>query len=242
MKNDDRERLDGRIRSYILENANGPGSKIDTEEQLAERFGVTRYRVRNVLNALAQQGILSKTPRRGTFIKQLDTHAISNNLKFSYQVTNFNLYESIEARIVIELATLPLVVKRITPSEIVELETCVDKMLQNRMEPRIADEADMEFHAVMLKASGNQLLTSFSQIIAQLFHQVDYRRKYWNTETIERLALEHRSILEAIQDGDADLAIARLKSHLNYTKRIELDGLRSMSAEEEPPQGRAREA
>jgi GntR family transcriptional repressor for pyruvate dehydrogenase complex len=218
--------LEERIRNYILQSTNGPGSRVETEEQLAQRFHVTRYQVRNVLNVLVQQGIITKTPRRGTFINHLDTEALSDAIKFNYQVSNYNLYESIEARIVIELATIPLVVKRITPNQIYELETIIEKMRNNSEFPQIADEADLEFHAAMLEASGNQLLTSFNQIIAQLFHQVDYRQKYWNTETIIRLADEHRQILEAIQDGDVELAVSRLKKHLNYTNRIEMDGLR----------------
>jgi len=86
----------------------------------------------------------------------------------------------------------------------------------------------MEFHAIMLKASGNSLLNSFSMVISQLFHKVDYRRKYWNTETIERLALEHRSILHAIQDGDTELTIRRLKDHLHYTQKIEMEIARKL--------------
>jgi len=225
--------VEEQIKKYILESTNGPGSKVDTEEQLAQRFGVSRYRVRNVLNVLVQQGIITKTPRRGTFINKIDTQAISESIKFNYQVSNFNLYESIEARIVIELATIPLVVKRITPTQIYKLEAIVDKMRSSSTTPQVADEADLEFHATMLKASGNQLLTSFNQIIAQLFHQVDYRQKYWNAETILRLADEHQGIIEAIQDGDVELATNRLKQHLNYTKRIELDGLREMAKSEE---------
>lgn len=219
--------LEQLIRTHILESTNGPGSRVETELQLAERFNVTRYQVRNVLNGMVQQGIITKTPRRGTFINDFNTEAISDTIKFNYQATNFNLYESIEARIVVELACMPLIVKRITPSEIYNLELIVEKMRLNSDEPRIADEADLEFHAAMLKASGNELLNAFSQIIAQLFHQVDYRSKYWNTETILRLAEEHRLILEAIQDGDTDLAVTRLKKHLNYTNRIELNGLRA---------------
>jgi len=215
-----------------LESTNGPGSRVETEEQLAARFQVTRYQIRSVLNVLAQQGVITKTPRRGTFINDFDTDIISDAIKFNYQVSNFNLYETIEARIVIELASIPLVVKRITPSQIYELETIVEKMHSNSSLPQVADEADLEFHAAMLRSSGNQLLNSFSQIIAQLFHQVDYRRKYWNTETIIRLADEHRMILEAIQDGDVDLTVSRLKKHLNYTNRIEMDGARSQQKKE----------
>jgi DNA-binding FadR family transcriptional regulator len=225
--------LESQVRKYILESTNGPGSRLETEEQLASRFQVTRYQIRNVLNGLVQQGIITKTPRRGTFINEFDSAAISNTIKFNYQVSNFNLYESIEARIVIELASIPLVVKRITPTQIYELELVVEKMKANRSEPRIADEADLEFHAALLKASGNELLQSFSQIIAQLFHQVDYRRKYWNTETIERLSDEHRLILEAIVDGDVELSVSRLKKHLNYTNKIELDGVRNQLKKED---------
>lgn len=224
--------LEEQIRKYILESTNGPGSRVETEEQLAARFQVTRYQIRSVLNVLAQQGVITKTPRRGTFINDFDTGIISDAIKFNYQVSNFNLYETIEARIVIELASIPLVVKRITPSQIYELETIVEKMHNNSSLPQVADEADLEFHAAMLRSSGNQLLNSFSQIIAQLFHQVDYRRKYWNTETIIRLADEHRMILEAIQDGDVDLTVSRLKKHLNYTNRIEMDGARSQQKKE----------
>lgn len=215
-----------------MESTNGPGSRVETEEQLAARFQVTRYQIRSVLNVLAQQGVITKTPRRGTFINDFDTGIISDAIKFNYQVSNFNLYETIEARIVIELASIPLVVKRITPSQIYELEMIVEKMHNNSSLPQVADEADLEFHAAMLRSSGNQLLNSFSQIIAQLFHQVDYRRKYWNTETIIRLADEHRMILEAIQDGDVDLTVSRLKKHLNYTNRIEMDGARSQQKKE----------
>ena len=224
--------LEEQIRKYILESTNGPGSRVETEEQLAARFQVTRYQIRSVLNVLAQQGVITKTPRRGTFINDFDTDIISDAIKFNYQVSNFNLYETIEARIVIELASIPLVVKRITPSQIYELEMIVEKMHNNSSLPQVADEADLEFHAAMLRSSGNQLLNSFSQIIAQLFHQVDYRRKYWNTETIIRLADEHRMILEAIQDGDVDLTVSRLKKHLNYTNRIEMDGARSQQKKE----------
>lgn len=224
--------LEEQLRKYILESTNGPGSRVETEEQLAARFQVTRYQIRSVLNVLAQQGVITKTPRRGTFINDFDTDIISDAIKFNYQVSNFNLYETIEARIVIELASIPLVVKRITPSQIYELETIVEKMHSNSSLPQVADEADLEFHAAMLRSSGNQLLNSFSQIIAQLFHQVDYRRKYWNTETIIRLADEHRMILEAIQDGDVDLTVSRLKKHLNYTNRIEMDGARSQQKKE----------
>jgi GntR family galactonate operon transcriptional repressor len=216
--------LENQIRAHILEHADGPGSRIETEEQLARRFNVSRYRVRNVLTGMVQQGVITKSPRRGTVINTLNTETITNNLMFNYQVTNANLYEAIEARIVIELSIIPLVVRRITPGEIFIMNSCIEKMLANKKKPRIADQADMEFHTAMLGASRNNLLQSYTQIISQLFRKVDYREKYWTEETIQRLALEHRSILEAIQNGNTAQATERLKQHLHYATRIEMNG------------------
>jgi GntR family transcriptional regulator, transcriptional repressor for pyruvate dehydrogenase complex len=214
--------LGEKIRAHILKTGGKPGGKIDTEEILAKKFKVSRYQIRNVLSSLVQQGIISKAPRRGTFINNFDPLAVTNNLKFSYQISNFNLYEYIEARIVIELATLPLVVKRITPKDIAGLEEAVERMLQCKSLSQKADEADLDFHAIMLHASGNQLLTSFNQVVSLLFHNAEYRKKYWDPDTIERLAGEHGAILEAIKAGDSDLAVSRLKDHLHYSQKIEL--------------------
>jgi GntR family galactonate operon transcriptional repressor len=206
-----------------LKHSGGPGSRIETEERLAKLFKVSRYHVRKVLTGMVQQGIITKAPRRGTIINTLNTEAITNNLMFNYQVTNANLYEAMEARIVIELSTIPLVVRRITPGELFTMDSCINKMLENKDHPQIADAADMEFHATMLKASRNNLLDSFTLIISQLFHKTDYRQKYWTAETIERLAREHRSILEAIQNGNTGQAVERLKQHLHYATRIEMN-------------------
>jgi DNA-binding FadR family transcriptional regulator len=219
----DEKNLGDQIKAHILKHANGPGTRIETEEQLAKRFNVSRYRVRNVLTGLVHQGVITKSPRRGTVINTLDPETITNNLMFNYQVTNANLYEAIEARIVIELSIIPLVVRRITPGELFVMNSCITKMLQNKKQPRIADQADMEFHTAMLKASRNNLLQSYTQIISQLFRKVDYREKYWTEETIQRLALEHRSILEAIQNGNTAQATERLKQHLHYAMRIEME-------------------
>lgn len=226
MKESERKETEEKIRAYILANTRGPGSKIEPEISLAKRFHVSRYQVRNVLNGLAQQGVITKTPGRGTVINKIDTNTISNTIGFNYRVSSLNLYESIEARILIEVAAIPLIVKRITPSSIVKLEWYIHEMRENKEHPQEADSADMKFHAGLLKASGNQLLVTFSQIVLQLFMQVDYRQKYWNTETIERLANEHEKILQAIQDGDNERATELMKSHLGYTNRIMLDGLR----------------
>jgi GntR family transcriptional repressor for pyruvate dehydrogenase complex len=214
--------LGDRIRKYILNSGKKPGEKIETEHELAAIFKITRYKVRNVLNGLMQQGILSKAPRRGTFINHFDPAIVASNLNFAYQISNTNLYEYMEARMVVELAAMPLVIKRITPFQISAAEEIIDRMSQLKNDPPKADQADRDFHLLLLSACGNQLLASFSKVVALLFHYVEYRKKYWNPSIIAKLAEEHRGIIEAIKSGDLELTVKRMENHLHYRQKIDL--------------------
>jgi DNA-binding FadR family transcriptional regulator len=221
MANDQASDLNDRIRKYILNSCRKPGEKIETEHELAAIFKVTRYQVRNVLGGLVQQGILSKSPRRGTVINNFDPAIVSNNLNFAYQISHSNLYEYMEARMVVELAAMPLIIKRITPAKIAEAEEIIMRMIRLRNDPPKADQADRDFHLLLLAACGNQLLASFSAVVSGLFHYVEYRRKYWTPSTITKLAEEHRGIIEAIKLGESNLAVRRMENHLHYRQKIE---------------------
>ena len=93
--------LSGRIRNHIIEHGYTPGTRIETEEELAELFNVSRYKIRSVLGTLVQQGVLTKSPRRGTYVNEFDPVAASRDLWFQYQLGSYNLNEFIEARIVV---------------------------------------------------------------------------------------------------------------------------------------------
>jgi GntR family transcriptional repressor for pyruvate dehydrogenase complex len=214
--------LGDRIRKYILNSGKKPGEKIETEHELAAIFKITRYKVRNVLNGLMQQGILSKAPRRGTFINHFDPAIVASNLNFAYQISNTNLYEYMEARMVVELAAMPLVIKRITPFQISAAEEIIDRMSQLKNDPPKADQADRDFHLLLLSACGNQLLASFSKVVSLLFHYAEYRKKYWSPSIISKLAEEHRGIIEAIKSGDLELTVKRMENHLHYRQKIDL--------------------
>jgi GntR family transcriptional regulator, transcriptional repressor for pyruvate dehydrogenase complex len=221
MANGQTQDLSDRIRKYILNSCRKPGERIETEHELAALFKVTRYQIRNMLSGLVQQGILSKAPRRGTVINHFDPAIIADNLNFAYQISNSNLYEYMEARMVVELAAMPLIIKRITPVKIAEAEEIIGRMIRLRNDPPRADQADRDFHLLLLGSCGNQLLASFSAVISGLFHYTEYRRQYWSPSTITRLAEEHRRIIEAIKLGDAALAVSRMENHLHYRQKIE---------------------
>lgn len=52
------------LQKYVEKKALEPGAKLESETMLAERFGVTRYKIRKALNRLRQIGVLDSVKRR----------------------------------------------------------------------------------------------------------------------------------------------------------------------------------
>ena len=64
------KQLEKYIRSAIVSGELKPGDKIETEEELSERFSVSRITVRNAISLLVEDGYLIKKQGKGTFVCQ----------------------------------------------------------------------------------------------------------------------------------------------------------------------------
>ncbi|ATA19738.1 DNA-binding FadR family transcriptional regulator [Gibbsiella quercinecans] len=210
--------IEQKIKQYFISLDLKPGDKIETEVTLADKFGVTRYRMRQTLDAMVSAGILERAPKRGTIFKGFDTGSLSEHIKFQFEVSRFDSFEFKEARILMERAIIPLAVRRITPSQISMIELTITNMLLHKDDPQQADTYDRDFHLLIFSACGNHVLSAFSGVIQTLFRSSEYRHKYWSPEYVEKIADEHKLILQAIKKGDALAAVAALDAHLGYSK------------------------
>lgn len=63
------ERIYSRLRKVISSAGIGVGQKLPTESDLCQQFNVSRITVRHALNRLSNDGLISRTPRRGTIVR-----------------------------------------------------------------------------------------------------------------------------------------------------------------------------
>jgi GntR family transcriptional regulator, transcriptional repressor for pyruvate dehydrogenase complex len=208
---DSRELLED-LKKLLVDERLKPGDRVATEVALAKRFQVSRARIREATTTLSQLGILESRPRRGTVIKSFDPVLTGEHIGFHFAVGGLPLADSREARIVIERAIMPLVVRRITPSGIGELKEATHRMETATTDKEVFD-ADRDFHVCLLKACGNQTLQAFSQVIMGIF---DQQAQYLDLEpdTRERSIAEHRELIRKLEAEDADGALQVLTRHL----------------------------
>jgi DNA-binding FadR family transcriptional regulator len=217
----ERDAFFNQLKDYLLSQTLRPGAQIEPETVLAERFGVSRYKVRRTMDAFAHMGIVERTPRRGTVVRRFDSRVLSQNIRFQFDAAQFNIAEFTEARAVVECAVLPLTIKRILPSVIAELELIIKHMEENADQPEIADKYDLEFHRQLFESSGNAVLAAFSSVLTMLFNNVDYRRQFWDPDYFRRVVIvEHRAILESIKSGDANKAVRQMRRHLSVVMLV----------------------
>jgi len=70
------------IRSWIIDKEYSPGGKIPSENELAEKFKVSRLTVRQAISQLIQEGLLSSKRGEGTFVTDDENLIESFSLEF----------------------------------------------------------------------------------------------------------------------------------------------------------------
>ena len=193
------------IRELIVTLELPPGSVV-SERDLMERLGLGRTPVREALRDLAREQLVEVYPRRGIFVSGIDVGDIAGLSEVRL------VLESRAARLAAERLN---VVDRATTDELLqELEhTAADKTNQRRL-----IELDQRIHRHVYRCTHNPFLAA----TLEEYYVLTLRIWFLALDRVERLddaIREHREILEAIRDRDADRAEAVMRRHVEGFER-----------------------
>lgn len=198
------------IKRSILEGSLSEGTRL-TEDNLAAQLGISKSPVREALNRLESDGLLTIEPRRGAYVRQ-----------FTLQ----EACELYELREVLEVHAVGLA--KITPAFLDELAANIVRMkrdLANRNTIAYVEE-DIRFHNLIAAASGNQELRRVLENISQktaLFRSRTYRLVAAGSPDC------HDQIYEALKEGNRKLAQQAMREHILFFRDTLL---RALEAEE----------
>jgi DNA-binding GntR family transcriptional regulator len=190
--------LTSRLRTSIVEGIYPPGHRL-VQEELADRFGVSRIPLREAIRTLAGEGLLRSLPGRGTFVTALDLEEID---------------EIYDLRRLIEPSFAEHVTDRVSRKDIARFESMADQM--DRVGETGADvwsRTNLAFHLDMYRLSR---LPMRYEIIAQMYHRLEpYSRFYVHgTCAYDRVQDEHKAMVQALADGDSDALARHILDHI----------------------------
>ena len=210
---DDLERL-------ILEGAFPPESRLPSEQDLAERYSVSRNVIRESLKSLKEKGLVSIRTGSGTFVRRPTVKPISEALHrfVRHSIDDFSTAHFYEIRRMIEPENASLAALRATEADIAAILTPLLVMEQHQTESEAWSQADLEFHRAIAAATQNPLVLSIIDAL------IDPLLKVISAGHAEprgtQAGLEaHRSILSAIQARDPVLANKAMLEHLNDSEQ-----------------------
>jgi DNA-binding GntR family transcriptional regulator len=176
-----------------------PGSRID-EQELVERFGVSRTPIREALIQLASAGMIEIRRRKGATVSVLEPR---------------RLYEMFDVMAELEATCARRAARRMTPEQqkalTAALQACRDAA--HAGDPDAYFHVNEDFHRAIYAASQNEFLAEQAMTLHRRLRP--YRRLQLRVR--ERMAnslAEHEGIVAAIVAGDADLAAERIRGHV----------------------------
>lgn len=221
-----REKLSARVisalRSRLLAGEIPPGQKLPTEAQLTEQFGVSRTVVREAIATLAADGLVESRQGAGVFVvnhpaSTFGTLAAEMGSRVS---TALNV---LEVRLAIEVESAALASARRNPSQLARIEEAFFEFEQFLRLGQPTGPADFAFHHAIAAATGNPFYVEMLDALGKRAIPCDVSSP-WTTELVQSteyqrgLQVEHKTILDAIIAGDADVARAAMRLHLSRSQ------------------------
>ena len=187
-----------RLRSEIITGRKKPGERLSIEA-LKHAYGTSVTPVRDALQMLSQEALVTIKPRSGYYVTC---------------VTLRDLYEMLDFREILETAAVERAVVNITEDQLKILEgihagyTGDDEFSYTRY----TDE-NRQFHYIVAQSSGNQ------ELAGQLGHLLDRMARFMVIRRAgKKLAVIHAPLIKALKEKDAKAARQAISTELRDTK------------------------
>jgi DNA-binding FadR family transcriptional regulator len=195
------------------------GIKLPAERQLSEQFGASRGAVRRVLQDLKDRGLITQTVGSGTFVlpgaaKALPAPEIAIDERSETQTSPAEL---MEARLLIEPLMPRLIARNATSSDFARMLECIDRSEAAQTVEEF-EHWDGELHRTFALATHNSFFLKVLELTNRIREQGEWGRLKRHSLTPERrkeYEAQHRAIVEALRDRDAEQAGQVLTGHLH---------------------------
>jgi DNA-binding GntR family transcriptional regulator len=202
------QRIVESITTAIVERRLAPGTKL-AEQKIADIFKVSRTLVRQALNQLSRDRLVTLEPARGAFVAM-------PSVEEARQV--FEVRAMIEAALVRQLAA------RITDAQIGLLRAHLHDEREAIARTDVSGRTRLlaDFHVVLARLLGNEVL---AQLLADLLSRSSLiSLMYQSAHSAEHSQHEHVQIVEALARRDARAAVRLMEHHLSSVERnLQLD-------------------
>ncbi|MFF3564244.1 FadR/GntR family transcriptional regulator [Streptomyces sp. NPDC002574] len=195
-----------KIKGMIVSGALRPGDRLPKESELAADLGLSRNSLREAVRALSLIRILDVRQGDGTYVTSLDPQLLLEAMSF---VVDFHrddtVLEFLAVRRILEPAATAMAAAIIPETQLDALEA---QLAALGTEPSVEElvACDLEFHRGIVQAAGNSVLCSLLDGLSGPTTRARIWRGLTQEDAVSRTLHEHRAIIGALRDRDAEAA------------------------------------
>jgi GntR family transcriptional regulator, transcriptional repressor for pyruvate dehydrogenase complex len=189
------------------------GSRLPSERELSEQFGVSRTVVREAVRSLAAKGVLEVRSGSGVHVTPVAASSVSEQMALFLRGRGAIDYAKInEVRMALEIRTAQIAAERATDEDIAELREHSERMA-TLDDVDAASAEDVEFHRAIARATHNELFTVMLDSIGAILLEIRHATLGLPGRIQEGVSF-HERILDRIAAHDVGGAGEAMREHL----------------------------
>lgn len=215
-----------RLREMIRGGELKSGDFMPSERVLMERFSVGRPAVREALQAMHTQGLITISHGERSRVNELSANLVldqSDNIaNILLDAVPANLEHLKEARRMFELGIVRAAAEKATNEDVAKLRDLLarqESYLQGELDERNFVEADMAFHTGIADILSNPVITAASSAMLRWLQEYHTALLHWSDNESTTLS-EHSRIIEYIAANDVEGAVDEMRSHLDRSREM----------------------
>ncbi|MER8777566.1 FadR/GntR family transcriptional regulator [Mesorhizobium sp. M0977] len=192
-----------------------PGTRLPTEQQLSEKFGVSRNVVREAIAQLRADGMIEARQGVGAFVLAPEQRASIRIDGEALKATG-NMERLFELRCILEAESAALAAERRGQEHLDAIKAALDRMSGEERWEEGSIDADLLFHREIARATGNNYIHTFISFVCEQIRRSIHYARLTNPlhDLVEVNVGEHVRIYEALVAGDPTAAEAAMRAHI----------------------------
>ncbi|WP_414472670.1 FadR/GntR family transcriptional regulator [Microvirga sp. M2] len=197
-----------------------PGSRIPTEAELCQEYGVSRTVVREAIASLRADGLVIPRQGIGVFVSER-TRLLPFEFDAKSEGALADILSILELRLSVELEGAALAAERRNTRQLQAIKARLKDIAKEISDAQgDGGRGDFEFHLAIARATNNPYFEKFlsfigPQIIPRIRMSSLQTQRVSDQEYHATLQKEHVAIVEAIADRNANAARDAMRAHLS---------------------------
>jgi GntR family transcriptional regulator, transcriptional repressor for pyruvate dehydrogenase complex len=194
-----------------------PGARLPTENEMAERFGVSRTVIREAVARLKSAGLVESKQGSGVYVREPNAEMPFRIDPGAFEASTRSVLEIVELRRGLEAEAAALAAERCSRAQLADIRSSLKEIERAEAAGRDGVDADMAFHRAIARATGNRHYPALWDFIGQFLRgamRATRANEARRADFAAQVREEHHAIVEAIARRDPAGARAAALRHM----------------------------